>query len=239
VRLRSDEWAATDADTITLDEAYPDGSAITIVQNEPLSSGDFLRTANRLSEIAGAGSTAQESARLNLGLPAGGLNGIAQAVMQAIYRIGALYTTTEAGNPNALLGFGTWARFAEGRALVGFSASDSDFNAIEKTGGAKTHQLTIAELPAHTHLIDPPATVTSTNGSHTHSITPGVTSDTGTSAQGPGDSNDGTVVTNTDAAGAHTHTLDIAAFTSGSTGSGQGHNNLQPYVVVHVWKRTA
>ena len=26
---------------------------------------------------------------------------------------------------------------------------------------------------------------------------------------------------------------------SGSTGGGQAHNNLQPYIVVHMWKRTA
>lgn len=241
VRLRADEFSVTDADTITLGESYPDGSKITAVQNEPLSSGDFLRTANQFQEIEDAGAPAQEAARQNLGLPSGGLAGIAQAVMQAIYRIGSLYTTTEAGDPATLLGFGTWTRFAAGRALVGYDAGDSDFNAYEKTGGAKTHTLISAELPAHTHTIDPPATTTSSGGEHAHTYTDiGGNTGTGT-GEGYGSGGNQLRLFNktTASAGAHTHSVDIAAFNSASTGSNQAHNNLQPYIVVAVWKRTA
>lgn len=38
-----------------------------------------------------------------------------------------------------------------GRMPVGWNPSDADFNQIGKTGGAKTHTLTIAEMPSHNH----------------------------------------------------------------------------------------
>jgi microcystin-dependent protein len=41
----------------------------------------------------------------------------------------------------------------EGKFLVGYDSGDSDYNALTsaKTGGEKTHTLTTAEMPAHTH----------------------------------------------------------------------------------------
>lgn len=39
------------------------------------------------------------------------------------------------------------------RVPVGYKSSDSDFNAIGKTGGEKTHTLTIQEIPVHNHAI--------------------------------------------------------------------------------------
>ena len=40
---------------------------------------------------------------------------------------------------------------AQGRCLVGVNTSDNDFKTPEKTGGEKTHKLTIAEMPSHSH----------------------------------------------------------------------------------------
>jgi len=38
-----------------------------------------------------------------------------------------------------------------GRFIVGYDATDADYNAIGDTGGSKTHTLTEAEMPSHTH----------------------------------------------------------------------------------------
>ena len=74
--------------------------------------------------------------------------------LQKVYPIGSIYiNATNSTNPGTLLGFGTWTAFGAGRVPVGINDSDSDFDTAEETGGAKTHQLTISELPAHTHNV--------------------------------------------------------------------------------------
>jgi hypothetical protein len=59
-------------------------------------------------------------------------------VVDALYPVGALYTSTLATNPGTLLGRGTWAAFGAGRVLVGRDGADVDFDTAEETGGAKT-----------------------------------------------------------------------------------------------------
>lgn len=39
----------------------------------------------------------------------------------------------------------------KGKTLVGLDSNDSDFNAIGKTGGEKSHTLTVEEMPSHNH----------------------------------------------------------------------------------------
>lgn len=48
------------------------------------------------------------------------------------------------------LGF-SWERIAESKFPVGYNPNDSDYNQIGKTGGEKTHTLTIDEMPKHRH----------------------------------------------------------------------------------------
>jgi len=75
------------------------------------------------------------------------------AVKAALYPVGSIYTNAEVStNPATLLGFGTWAAYAEGRVPVG-KASSGTFDTLNATGGAETdsHTLTISEIPAHTH----------------------------------------------------------------------------------------
>ena len=41
----------------------------------------------------------------------------------------------------------------KGKVSVGLDSNDTDFNSIGKTGGEKTHTLTIDEMPSHNHVI--------------------------------------------------------------------------------------
>lgn len=70
----------------------------------------------------------------------------------AAYPIGALFWTTVSTNPGTLYG-GTWAAWGGGRTPVGVNTADGDFNTVEKTGGEKTHTLTVAEIPSHSHVV--------------------------------------------------------------------------------------
>lgn len=70
-----------------------------------------------------------------------------------MYPIGSIYMSIENTNPGSLFG-GTWIAWGSGRVPVGVNTGDADFETVEKTGGEKTHELTIAEMPSHTHNTD-------------------------------------------------------------------------------------
>lgn len=67
------------------------------------------------------------------------------------YYIGSIIIDTKNINPSDYLGFGTWEYFGEGKCLVGVDTGQTEFNTVEKTGGEKTHKLTINEIPSHSH----------------------------------------------------------------------------------------
>ena len=66
-------------------------------------------------------------------------------ILDAMYPIGTIYQSTKSTDPSTFLG-GTWTALT-GRVLVG---AGTDFPA-GTTGGEKTHRITVAEMPAHTH----------------------------------------------------------------------------------------
>jgi microcystin-dependent protein len=122
-----------------------------------------------------------------------------------------------------------------GRVPVGLDAGQVEFDTRGEVGGAKTHTLSSGEIPAHTHTVDPPSTGTSTDGSHQHSspdggnfVTTIVSNNAGLSVAAGGNA----ASSLTAAAGSHNHSVDIPSFSSGSTGSGAAHNNLQPYMAL-------
>lgn len=83
------------------------------------------------------------------------------------FPVGSVFLSVVATNPRVLLGYGTWAAIAAGRCLVGFDGADPDFNAAEKTGGAKTHTLTVNEMPGHTHTLQRYPTATGSSSGFT------------------------------------------------------------------------
>ena len=59
-------------------------------------------------------------------------------------------TLDTAAKVQAIYG-GTWERWGAGKVPVGVDPNDSDFNAPNKSGGAKTVTLTISQMPKHQH----------------------------------------------------------------------------------------
>lgn len=82
-------------------------------------------------------------------------------ILDTVYPIGSIYISVSNANPGTIFG-GTWVAFGSGKTLVGVDSGDTDFNASEKTGGEKTHTLTIDEMPSHNHDILKPRWSTNT-----------------------------------------------------------------------------
>jgi len=110
------------------------------------------------------------------------------AALLAVYPIGSVYTSVVSTNPSTLFG-GNWEAFGAGRVMVGLDSGDTDFDTVEEIGGAKTHALSIAEMPAHSHTY----TLENTRG-------------TGSPGAGNGDSSFSTPNTSTVGSGA-AHTI--------------------------------
>ncbi len=120
-----------------------------------------------------------------------------------------------------------------GRFVLGSGAGTGlTVRTLGQTGGVETVTLTLNEIPAHTHTVDPPSTATTSNGSHTHSFTLGRDDSGDRNVAADGDVSGGQTTGTTASAGAHTHTMDIAQFNSGSAGSGQAHQNMPPFYVL-------
>ena len=139
-------------------------------------------------------------------------------IADVVYPVGAIFTTVTAyANSAAVvtaIGGTTWVAFGAGKVLVGLDASDTDFDTVGSStgsagsGGTKTHTLTTAEMPAHTHTINysDEANIEVHGGSVT-------------------------TISEVDEGG--------STRTTSETGGGGAHNNVQPYITVYFWKRTA
>lgn len=117
----------------------------------------------------------------------------------------------------------------KGRVVVGFDSLQSEFNFLGETGGAKTHTLTIAEMPSHTHIQN---AHNHTQDPHTHSLSGTlVSSFVGYGQNSPINGN----ATNPSSGGVNstTATNQATTATNQNTGGGGAHNNLQPYITLN------
>lgn len=129
-------------------------------------------------------------------------------IVDLIYPVGSIYMSVNNTSPSTLFG-GTWVEWGTGKVPIGVDTSDNDFNTVEKTGGEKTHILTIDEIPSHNHELY----------GWTYNAGPEV----GTEAE---------ISSRT------ARTTEYYSSTR-NAGGGQAHNNLQPYITCYMWKRTA
>lgn len=127
--------------------------------------------------------------------------------LNQIYPIGSIYQSTAPTNPATFMG-GVWERFGNGRVLVGVDETDADFNAANKTGGEKSHTLTVDEMPSHRHRQF-------------------VSANNGNDAARRDWSSDG-----------NSRAYD-QGMNTGAVGGDRPHNNLQPYITIYRWRRTA
>lgn len=131
-------------------------------------------------------------------------------ILNSIHPVGSIYMSVNSTNPSQLFG-GTWVQWGSGRVPVGVDTSQTEFKTVEKTGGEKTHTMTIGQLPNHDHkYLGGAAIVTRPDGG-----VKGVASG-GNWVEGL-----------------------LSIPTTSSAGSSEPFNILQPYITCYMWKRTA
>lgn len=134
---------------------------------------------------------------------------------KTLYPVGSIYISTSSTfNPNTTWG-GTWVKTADGRCLIGAN----DTYPLGSTGGEERHYLTGNEMPPHGHTAGKAATFKL--------------------------SNEGIASSAIDHYGKQFLWIDQSStsasevLNTNSTGGGASHNNMQPYLAVYIWERTA
>ena len=183
----------------------------------------FLRVDQNLDDLDDVA-----AARANLGLTDANIISI---VGNALMPVGTIYGNgTNTTNPATLLGFGTWAPFAEGRVIVGIGTG-TDINSVAKTfalaatGGEYEHVQTLGQSPKHSHKM-----FANLNGPATLSGVPDATP-----------AYQRILGANVDYQMTYGNPFDAPA-TLGKTstvGNDEAMQWMQPYVVAPLWIRTA
>ena len=128
-------------------------------------------------------------------------------ILETVYPVGAIYISVNQINPATLFGFGTWNQI-EDKFLL---AAGPTYTA-GSTGGEAEHTLTELEMPAHDHEFN----------RHQLWKNEQVPPSTTSTSNGYGIS---------------WTTLPIYTDKTVTTGGGESHNNMPPYLTVYMWQR--
>lgn len=134
---------------------------------------------------------------------------------KTLYPVGSIYISTSSTfNPQTAWG-GTWKRTADGRCLIGAN----DTYPLGSTGGEAAHYLTGNEMPPHGHSAGKAASFKLAN----EGIASSAIDHFGQQFLWIDQSS--------------TNTSEV--LNTNSSGGGASHNNMQPYLSVYIWERTA
>ena len=167
-----------------------------------------------------------------------------------VYPVGSIYMSASDVNPSNLFG-GTWQKIEDKFLLASGSSYSATYDAngfANATGGASTVSLTESQMPRHTHIQN---SHNHTQKSHSHQLPNSAivyySNDSGSLPNGtakkyvtnttPKLSTNTATAENNGATATNKYTG--GSGTSESASNGSAHNNMPPYLVVNVWRRTA
>lgn len=139
---------------------------------------------------------------------------LAQELLNIIYPVNSIYLSMSSTNPSSYFG-GTWTQISQGCAIVGVNTSDTDFASAGKTGGEKTHTLSVSEMPSHNHF-----DFSNTDGFALH-------------CENVAWGNYVIMTKNSTTGEVYNYQKPT------SQGKSSAHNNLQPYFCCYIFKRIA
>lgn len=188
------------------------------------SSGDIANNSITTQKIADGAVTESKLSsdlkdKINNSSSGGGIN------LDKIYPIGSIYMSVNSTNPSALFGGGTWVQL-EGRFLLGVGGGYT----AGSVGGEVEHTLTVDEMPAHSHKL---VTASSQSSSDTDDIMNSANANKYIASRGYTTGS----VYNYSLMAEQSYNKPLAGV-SETVGKGETINNMPPYLVVYMWKRT-
>ena len=140
-------------------------------------------------------------------------NDLKNWVLDKAHPVGSFYWSVNGTNPGdaTVLGIGVWTQIKDT-----FILAAGDTYTAGTSGGEARHQLTVTEIPSHSHSLQANGSFTIGNG------------------QGSGASG---IPSNTSGWGTIAN-ADWYTLSNGYTGGSQSHNNMPPYITAYCWRRT-